>query len=294
MLAPEVVARFRDEGHEVTRVVLSGVQVHALDVAIESIGEPTTEVAAVMQRLRPEALVLFPWRSPLRTRARSLEAGVLRTVEAAAAAGARRVAYWGSAAAYSLDASLPARPLREADPLATQGVGGRLARVDASLRQWAGQSAGADLYIFRACTVVGREAGWPLGDLAALAVLPRFAVNPPLQLIADEDAAALLVHVLGSPHPGTYNVAADGLIMVSELARAIGRPSVRLPAAVWTAAFAVRRLLRRPAPDPRTVGLLQYSRVVDNSRLKTHLGFRPRLSGRQALARFLRQAAHDA
>ena len=65
-------------------------------------------------------------------------------------------------------------------------------------------------------------------------VLPDFGV--PLQLVdADDVASALCAGTLGRGEPGVYNLAAPGLVRMSDVARALGWRSVRIPKAALDA-----------------------------------------------------------
>jgi len=234
-------------------------------------------------------LVLFPWANPLDGRApASTAVQTVQVAEAAASCGARRVLYWGSSAVYAAGGAAADKPRTESDPLATSGVAGRLASIDSALRSWAGDRPEVAVFLFRACSVVGRSATWPLDTLGTLRILPRLPQRPPLQVIAAVDAAGLLAHALRCDHRGAYNVAADGLIAASELARELRRPALPMPEPAWAAWFGLRRLFGLRAPRPGTASLLARQRVIDNGRMKTHLGYLPTLSGRQALAEWLR------
>ncbi|MFW6198759.1 MAG: hypothetical protein ACOC5E_02940, partial [Acidobacteriota bacterium] len=73
----------------------------------------------------------------------------------------------------------------------------------------------------------------------------------------------------------------------SELCRAVGRPGVRLPASLWRALLAPAWALRLSPVPPTVVDLACRCWVVDNARLKTHVGYRPRHTSREALAAWL-------
>ena len=54
----------------------------------------------------------------------------------------------------------------------------------------------------------------------------------PLQLVHENDLAKLLYQLVMEPHGGTFNVAGEGVVFYSELARISRRRLVSLPAAV--------------------------------------------------------------
>jgi UDP-glucose 4-epimerase len=89
-------------------------------------------------------------------------------------------------------------------------------------------------------------------------------------------------------HPGTFNVAGAGVLLLSQCARRAGR----LPLPLLSPAF---KLLGNSA---RRIGLVEYSpeqlrlmshgRAVDTSRLEAELGWKPKFTTGAAYDDFLR------
>ncbi len=188
---------------------------------------------------------------------------------AAVAAGAQRLLYASSVAAYGFHGDNP-QPLTEEVP--ARGIGGHYysaqkAEVEELLRETlAGSSTAA--YVFRPCIVAGRDA--PLlidslpytqiserlpGPVARLLdgvpilkpVLPDPGV--PFQLVHHDDvASAMRAAVLGHGKPGAYNLAGPGQLTVGDLARELGWYSIPVPElAVDAVAEMVGRLGFLPA-----------------------------------------------
>jgi UDP-glucose 4-epimerase len=89
-------------------------------------------------------------------------------------------------------------------------------------------------------------------------------------------------------HPGVYNVSGDGVVLLSQALRLIGRPSVPiLLPLVQPIAAALRRF---GVVDFATDQLrfLLFGRVADNERLKTLFGYEPEYSTKDALLDFAR------
>ena len=99
----------------------------------------------------------------------------------------------------------------------------------------------------------GRSAGSssPLTDYFRLPVVPTvLGHDPRLQLLHEDDLLGALQHAaLGGVH-GTFNVAGDGVLMLSQALRRLGRPTVPLPALAigWPGRCPAGR---RPAPAER-------------------------------------------
>ena len=51
-----------------------------------------------------------------------------------------------------------------------------------------------------------------------------------LQFLHEDDLLGVLQHAVATDAPGTFNVAGDGVIMLSQALRRLQRPSVPLPA----------------------------------------------------------------
>ena len=87
---------------------------------------------------------------------------------------------------------------------------------------------------------------------------------------------------------GTFNVAGDGLITLSQALRRLGRVTVPLPRVAMTSLGSAVRQTRLGLPDysPEQVDFLTYGRGVDTTRMRTVLGFEPRYTTEQALQEF--------
>lgn len=249
--------------------------------------DPESEIAAVLGRLRPRVVIHFPWRGSgtgrsVRRRRLNVEA-TLATAVAAEDAGAERFVYWGSVRAYSRARvpGLPMEPLSESAPMVSSGPGADLAAADRGLRDWAKGSSRPSLLLFRAATVLRDGAEGSRAQLVGLRLLPRPAHSVALQFLHPQDALAILWRAATDAVPGVYNVASDEVLLSRELARGIGALSVSLPT---PAAWLLLASQVGPAAATRMLPPLYCPLVVDNGRLKTHFGYRPRYSARQALA----------
>ncbi len=222
--------------------------------------------------------------------------GSRNVFEAAVASGAKRLVYASSVAAYGfpeLD-----RPITEDDPPAGNAAmpySHHKAQVEALLSEVL-DGAETDAYIFRPCIVAGPRAPMLIeqipyvrwGDVLpapvrrALAAVP--GVKPvlpdpgvPFQLVHHDDVAlALRAGVLGRGEPGAYNLAGDGTITMSDLARAMGYRSVPVPGfAVEATAEIVARL--PVVPDEVTwIEAVRRPTLMDTTRARRLLRWRPR------------------
>ena len=243
-----------------------------------------------------------------RTRAVNVE-GTLNAFRAAAAVGARRFVYASSVAAYGFHRDNPMGmreewPTRPADRLF---YAQEKAELEHLLEQEAAEHPDIDLYLLRPPIVLGPHAvGGKLqlpGPLAALgrAVLQQVGRTPipvpvlvpdlPVQLVHEEDVGrALLQCVVGAGAAGAYNIAADDVLTVADVAREVGLLPVTLPAR--STRRAARLLTKLPHLPSRAgwVEALAHPAVMDTTLAKTQLGWTPRWTARDALQDTLRRA----
>jgi nucleoside-diphosphate-sugar epimerase len=234
--------------------------------------------------------------------------GTLNAFRAAGDAGAQRFIYASSVAAYGFHADNPVGmredwPVRPADRLF-------YAREKAELEEILWREARADhgpaLYMVRPPIVLGPHAAGakeflprPLeraarGLLAAAGRLrlPVPAPKAPVQFIHQDDVGqALLKCVLGEGPPGAYNIAGDGVLTGAEIARELGLAPLPIPArAVHVAARAAASLPKPPFTPPATewVEAVSHPSIMDTSKAKEELGWRPHYTGLEALRDTLR------
>jgi UDP-glucose 4-epimerase len=222
--------------------------------------------------------------------------GSRNVFEATVAAGARRLVYASSVAAYGFAA---------VDGLLTEDLpvpgharhpySAHKAEVEAALAD-ALAGGETEAWVLRPSIVAGPDATtfveqvrWPdrlpgpLGTVAgAVAVLPDAGV--PFQLVHHDDVAtALRAGVLGRGEPGAYNIAADGEVTVRDLADALGYHTVPMPrVAIEAASEVVARLPFLPQ-EATWVEALRRPVLMDTSKARRLLKWRPRYDAIQTL-----------
>ncbi len=126
----------------------------------------------------------------------------------------------------------------------------------------------------------------PLTRYLSLPVIPTvLGFDPRLQLCHEDDAIEVLRRMALEDHPGTYNVGGEGVLLLSQAARRLGRPTVPVPS---PAVRLVARAFRGAGLvdySPEQMRFLAHGRVVDVSRLRAELGTVPR-STEEAFAAF--------
>ncbi|MEP2715156.1 MAG: epimerase, partial [Pseudophaeobacter sp.] len=96
--------------------------------------------------------------------------------------------------------------------------------------------------------------------------------------------ARILQRAIADGPPGIFNVAGDGALGVTDLAKALQKSILRLPAWGLQLALAIAHPLKLSRYGPAQVRFLQYRPVLDNTRLKTRFGYVPELTSAEVFA----------
>jgi UDP-glucose 4-epimerase len=110
--------------------------------------------------------------------------------------------------------------------------------------------------------------------------------DPRLQFLHQADLLGVLTHTVDNPAPGTFNVAGDGVLMLSQALRRMQRPSVPLPSFAFGGVGSALRSARMAEVSPELLALLTYGRGVDTTRMKAELGFEPAYTTASSFAEF--------
>ena len=233
--------------------------------------------------------------------------GTRNAFRAAAAVGARRFVYASSVAAYGFHRDNPVGmtedwPVR---PAARLFYAQEKAELEHLLRSEAGRHRGVGLYLLRPPIVLGPHflgakdllpgplapvGRWLAGRLGRLSVpVPALVPALPLQVVHEADVGqALLRCVVAAGPPGAYNIAADGVLTVADVARELGMLPLALPAA--PAQLAARALAALPLLPPAAewVEAASHPAIMDTGLARRELGWRPRFTAIQAVRDTLR------
>lgn len=162
-----------------------------------------------------------------------------------------------------------------------------VADVEAYVRGFARRRPDVRVTTLRTAAVVGPGLTTPLTSYFRLPVIPTvLGFDPRLQFLADRDLVDALQHATLGDVAGTFNIAGDGVLMLSQAVRRLGRPALPMPSFALSSAGSAVRQLRRADFSPEQVALLTYGRGVDTTRMREVLGFRPSATTEQAFAGF--------
>ena len=135
--------------------------------------------------------------------------------------------------------------------------------------------------------MIGPHVVSPLTSYFRLPTIPTvLGFDARLQFLHEQDLMDVLQHAVRTELPGTFNVAGDGVLMLSQALRRLQRPTVPMPGfAVGTVGSVLRRA-RVADFSPEQLSFLTYGRGVDTTRMREMLGFEPAFTTEEAFADF--------
>jgi len=155
--------------------------------------------------------------------------------------------------------------------------------AEASVAEFADKSPEVDVTILRFANVLGPGVDTSHIDLFSLPAVPMIlGFDPRYQFVHENDVVHALEHATQRELPGVYNVAADGVLALTEVAGLLGKHYAPiLP--FWGTAIAatVARRLGVNIP-PEMLAQLRFGRGVDNRRYKA-AGFEYGYTSREAV-----------
>lgn len=241
------------------------------------------------------AFIIFGNREETRTV--NLE-GTRNVFEACVKTGTRRLVYTSSIAAYGFHPDNPDVLTEDVEPWGTEEFyySAQKAELEALFHELID---GTDIeeYVFRPSIVGGRDAPALVNDLVkrfqlggrlpverdlirvipgASPVLPEAGTS--FQLVHHDDCAdALLAAIEGRGTPGTYNLAGDGVVTMTDIARELGWRAVPLPGlGVKALVELVTRLGRLLPQELSWINVTRRSVIMDTTKARRELGWRPR------------------
>jgi UDP-glucose 4-epimerase len=159
--------------------------------------------------------------------------------------------------------------------------------IEGYVRGFARRRPDVTVTTVRAANVIGPHVVSPITSYFRLPVIPTvIGHDPRLQFLHEDDLMAVLRHAALAGVPGTFNVAGDGVLVLSQAVRRLGRPTVPLPGFAVGRIGSALRSARVAEFSPEQLGLLTYGRGVDTTRMRRELGFEPVHTTESAFADF--------
>jgi UDP-glucose 4-epimerase len=173
----------------------------------------------------------------------------------------------------------------------THGFPKDCVEVEGYVRGFARRRPDVVVTTLRNANTVGPHVKSPVTNYFRMAAIPKpVGFDARLQLLHYDDLLACLHHAALAGVAGTFNVAGDGVMMLSQAIRRLGRPAIPIPG------FAMSSLGKSLKPtgltpdgfSPEHIRFLTYGRGLDTTRMRDVLGFRPAYTTVQAFADFAR------
>jgi UDP-glucose 4-epimerase len=219
--------------------------------------------------------------------------GTRNVLAACVAHGVKRLVVTSSGAAYGYHADNPV-PLTEDAPCRGNpefAYADHKRQVEEMLATARKTTPALEQVILRVGTVLGAGVD---NQITALFRRKRLlsirGSDSPFVFIWTQDLARIVQHAATDAPAGIFNVAGDGWLSVDDLARAMGKPVLRLPAWGVKAALAVLHPLGLSQYGPEQVRFLQYRPVLANDRLKHVFGYTPELTSAEVFDLWKREA----
>jgi UDP-glucose 4-epimerase len=163
-----------------------------------------------------------------------------------------------------------------------------IVEAEGSIADFAQSNPGTTVTVLRFANGLGPDLRTSHTRLFSLPAVPAIlGFDPRYQFIHEDDLANALEHAVVFDLPGIYNAAADGVLVLSEVADLLGKPlaPVLPPWGTGMALSALRRAGLRAGPE--VLNQLRFGRALDNRKLKA-TGFRFRYTTRETILK-LRQ-----
>jgi UDP-glucose 4-epimerase len=203
----------------------------------------------------------------------------------------RKLVVKSSSAVYGASSKDPAFFTEDTDPHAPPRSGWAKdnAEVEGYVRGFGRRRPDVSVTVLRLANFIGPRVETPMTSYFSLPVLPSvLGFDPRLQFVHEDDGLAALRLATVEDRPGTYNVAGDGTVLLSQAARMSGRPLAPVPSTV--VGFLGRGIGRARLADfsSEQVRYLSYGRCLDTTRMREVLGFEPAWTSRGAFEDFVR------
>ncbi|MCW2811761.1 MAG: putative nucleotide-sugar epimerase [Friedmanniella sp.] len=202
----------------------------------------------------------------------------------------RKLVVQSSVSVYGASPRDPAKFTEDMSPRVQPrtGFGKDSVEIETYVRGLARRRPDVVVTTLRLATLMGAGVESTTTRYLALPVVPRvLGFDARLQFLHPSDAVAALLLVTRRDVPGTFNVAADDMVVLSQAVRQMGRPEIGVPQSLAPLVAATFRQARLSDFSADQIDALTYGRGMDTARFSEATGFVPTYSSRAALAEFV-------
>lgn len=164
--------------------------------------------------------------------------------------------------------------------------------IEGYLRGFARRRPDVGVTVLRFANFIGPRIDTVLTRYFALPAVPTvLGYDARVQLLHEEDALAVMERAASENLPGVFNVAADGVLLLSQAIRRAGKLPLPVPSPAVAPVSRLFRSARIVDFSPEQMRFLNFGRVVDTTRLRRQFGFTPRWTTTQAFDDYVRGRA---
>ncbi len=194
-----------------------------------------------------------------------------------------------STTVYGSSSRDPAMFSEDMDARRVGGVGfvKDLNEVEGYVRGFARRRPDVRVTTLRTASAIGPSLSTPLTAYFKLPVIPTvLGFDPRMQFLNDTDLIDAIEHATLRDIAGTFNVAGDGVMMLSQAIRRLGRPALPMPGFAVSSFGSAMRQARVADFSREQVSFLTYGRGVETTRMRDVLGFHPSRTTEEAFGEF--------
>ena len=204
------------------------------------------------------------------------------------APGLERLVVKSSAAVYGSSSRDPAMFTEDMAPkrMPRAGFAKDVLEIEGYVRGFSRRRPDVTVTLLRNAHTVSSRGGSIMVRYFSMNPVPKvLGFDARLQLLHYDDLVAVLHHATLAGVHGTFNVAGDGVVMMTQALRRLGRVSVPMPQfALSSLGSLVRQTpLSMPNFSSEQIDYLAFGRGLDTTRMRQVLGFEPVFTTEQAL-----------
>jgi UDP-glucose 4-epimerase len=237
------------------------------------------------------AFILRPTRDRISAQRIDVE-GTRNFVRACRQAGVGHILYLSSHTVYGAHEDNP-NPITEDSPprpIPDFLYSSDKARTEQIIRDFGASDQNVTVTILRSCPVIGPNA---IGSAPTIMFKPPVMVgvsrlDPPLQFVHEDDLVRVIETLLSQKRGGVFNVAGNGELKYSEVARMVGKKLLMLPDGLLKFVIRLSWALHLQNESPVSgLEFVKYPPVVSTDKLAREVGFRFQYSTKEALSSFV-------
>ncbi len=168
---------------------------------------------------------------------------------------------------------------QEPQSLARSGYAKDSVEVEGYVRGFARRRPDVTVTTLRFANFIGPTVRTAMTSYFSLPLVPTvLGFDPRIQFIHEHDGLEAMWRAIVQDLPGTFNVAGDGVMTLSQAIRRTGHPSIALPQPSAPLVGQVLRRLGLADFSNEQLRFLAFGRGVDTRQMKQVLGFQPHFS----------------